>query len=327
MKFQSYEPFEKHCKESFPSHISPIYVVIAPQESERKKILANLISSLENISDLKKCSLIKDAVEHVNAGSLFSGKMAALFDGAELLLKAEMEMLAHYIDSPNPEAHLILGAASSKNITELYKKGKKEMVVLDLSKEKPWEERARLQKWIVQTLHVEKKQVAPDAVEALLDRLPPDRLLLEQEIEKLLCFVGERPNITRQDVETICSSSIEYNQFQLAQQLVWGGRKQLPTLSDLSQLLPLVGQLRNQFEMGLKMSTLLKRGATKDEIGAAFPRLWPKALQQCLEGARKRGGGFFKKGLIDLFALELGLKTSTGKPEVLFAMFCARTIY
>src|SRR5262249_17218128 len=150
-------------------------------------------------------------------------------------------LLTHYVSSPNPMGHLVLGAATSKQITPLYAAGKKEMVLLDLSTEKPWEEKQRLWKWIVQTFHSEKKEIRPDAVEAMLERLPLDRLLLEQEIEKLICYVGDRNEVTRADVVLLCSNMVEQNQFQLAQQLVWGGLKTVPDITDLSVLLPLIG--------------------------------------------------------------------------------------
>ena len=324
MKFQKLEALEKHFKEAFPEHLCPIYLLVCPHESERKKIFQSLIKKLGDTSDFKKCSSIKEAIEHLNAGSLFSAKMAAHFDGVELLLKGEMELLAQYIKNPNPNSYLFLGASSAKNVTELYKAGKKEMVVLDLVKEKPWEVKQRLQKWIVQSLHSQKVHISPDAVESLLERLPQDRLLLTQEMDKLLCYIGDRKEITRDDIEAICSSSIEINVFQLAKDLVWNGRNPSLTLKDLSILLPLVANLRSQLEMGLKMAAMLRRGQSTEEISSAFPRLFPKALHANLDIVRRKGASYFKKGLMDVYNLELGLKTSLAKPEVLFSMFCAK---
>ncbi|NGX38333.1 MAG: hypothetical protein K1000chlam2_01506 [Chlamydiae bacterium] len=326
MKFQKLEVFEKHFKEAYPQHLSSAFVVVCSRESERKKILASVIHMLEEMTDFKRCFLIKDALEHLNAGSLFSGKMGAIFDGVEGLLKAEVELLAHYLKAPNPEGHLVLGAANAKAVNDLYKKAKKEMVVLDLSGEKPWEEKQRLSKWVVQTLHAKQKKVSPEAVDALLGRLPGDRLLLQQELDKLTCYVGERSEVTKGDVEAICSASDEQNLFQIAQGLVWGQQQSVAQVKDISQLLPLVSQVRNQLEMGLKMTALLKVGSSSEEIAKAFPRLWPKALQQCLEGARKKGSDFFKRGLLSLFDLEFGLKTNLGRPDVLFAIFSAKIL-
>ena len=322
MKFQKLEALEKHFKEAFPQHLSSIYAVICPGESERKKILTSITQMLERECDLKKCSLLKDAIEHLSGASLFSGKVAAVFDGVDLLVKGELELLSKYVQSPNSGGHLLLGVANAKCFTALYKVGKKEIVVLDLSKEKPWEEKQRLQKWVVQILGRRKKKITPDANEAFFERLPNDRLLMQQELDKLLCYIGDRVEITRADIEMICCVSDEMNFFQLARDLVWGEKCSSPTITDLSILLPLVGQLRYQLEMGLKMAALMKRGANRDEISEAFPRLWPKALEEALNGVNKKGESYFRKALLALYDLELGLKTSLGKPEILFTRFC-----
>ncbi len=326
MKFQKLEAFEKHFKEAYPQHLSTVYAIISPQEGERKKILSSLIQLLEKDCDFKRCQEVKETIDHLNNGSLFSQKVAACFDGVHLLLKTELELLIDYISFPNPEGILLLGGENAKQISELYKKGKKEIVILDLSKEKPWEEKQRLQKWVVQMLSAQKKDISSEAVDLLFKRLPADRILLQQELDKLICYTLDRPAITRADVEVLCSPMVDLNVFEFAQGLIWGKPPSIPHLNDLSVILPIIGLLRSQLEMGLKMGALLKKGAGQEEIGQVFPRLWPKALQQCLNGTRQKGLSFFKKGLMALFELELGLKTSRAKPGVLFTAFCSQII-
>ncbi len=324
MKFNKLDPFEKHFKDSFPDHLSPVYLVICPKESERKKILFSLSRLLEAASDYRKCSLISDALLQVNGGSLFSARVSAFFDGVEHLSKDELASLCRYVAKPNPSAILILGAGSSKNVSELYKKGLKEMVLLDLSKEKPWEEKERFKKWAVQRFLSEKKQITPAALELLLGSLPPNRILIDQEIEKLLCYVGEGKEVNEGHIRAIASSLPEVNLFQVAQQLIWGKGAQLPEVNDLNLLLPLIGILRSQLEIGLKLSCLISQRVSNEEIAGHFPKLWPKALAGCIDGTKKKGEPFFIEGLKALYTLEYGVKTSAAKPRVLFSMFLSR---
>lgn len=321
MKFQKIESFEKNVKSSFPNHLSPIYLIVCPKESERKKILSSLSILFDKETDFKKISQIQEGIAHLNSASLFSGKMGALFDGVDQLVKGEVELLSKYCKNPNPKSVLLLGAATSKNVSDLYKQGKKEMVLLDLSSEKPWEEKDRLQKWVIQYVHAYKKKITPSGLQALFERLSPDRLLLQQELDKLLCFLAEREQIEKEDVETLCPFQVEEKPYKMAQELIWNFSGSLPKISDLSLLLPLVGQLRGQLEMGLKIGALMKKGASSDEISAALPKLWPKALQQVLEGTKRKGLPFFKRGISALFDLEFALK-SGGKPEIAFSLFC-----
>lgn len=301
-------------------------MVICPQDGERKKILEGLFEKLQRICDAKKSLTIQDAIAHLQGGSLFSGKVASYFDGLDQLVKGEMELLSQYVRSPNQDGHLLLGSTNLKSTTDLYKIGKKEMVILDLSKEKPWEEKDRHTKWVAVTFTKAKKRIGPQAVATLLQRLPSDRLLLQQEIDKLLCFCADKEEITQKDVEAISSISLEMNLFHLARELVWGQGKVIPNLSDISFLIPLVSQLRSQMEIGLKMGALLRRKASQEEISKSFPRLFPKALIEAQEGSLRKGEAYFRNGLLDLFELELGLKTSLARPEVLFTRFCAKSL-
>lgn len=321
MKFQKLSAFEKHFKEAYPKHLSPIYVVVCPQESERKKILSTLASLLLPHADFKRCSQIQEAIEHLNSGSLFSTQMAAEFNGIDQLLKGEMELLGRYIGAPNRGACLVLSSSRMKEVSSLYLKGKQEMVILDLSSEKPWEEKERLRSWIAQVVASEKKRIAPEAIEEMLVRLGSDRILLEQELNKLFCFVKSRQEITLSDVRLLCSEGGEEAAYPLARALVWEGKGFRSEGVEVAFCLQLVGAIRSQLEIGLKMSALLKKG--EGEIATAFPRLFPKQLTQCIEGTKRRKEPFFKKALVALFELELGLKSSKGRADILLSQFLA----
>jgi hypothetical protein len=66
---------------------------------------------------------------------------------------------------------------------------------------------------------------------------------------------------------------------------------------------------------------LQKKGTAKGEIEKAFPSLFPKALHQFMYKATDQGSFFFKRGLCLLFDFELGVKSSKGRLDVLYALF------
>ena len=72
-----------------------------------------------------------------------------------------------------------------------------------------------LSKWVSQRVREEGKQIEPDAVNLLLDSAGHELLTLEQEILKLVCWVGEHPTITAKDVGTVTASSPEDVVFKL----------------------------------------------------------------------------------------------------------------
>ncbi len=68
---------------------------------------------------------------------------------------------------------------------------------------------ASLTRWIVQRSAREGKQFEMAAAELLVQSIGSDMLPLEQEIIKLVCYVGDRPVITSSDVGMVTASSPE----------------------------------------------------------------------------------------------------------------------
>lgn len=66
-----------------------------------------------------------------------------------------------------------------------------------------------LTKWVVARVKKEGKRIAPDAAAQLIETIGTELLLLENELQKLVCYVGERDTITGQDVGALCASSPE----------------------------------------------------------------------------------------------------------------------
>lgn len=323
MKFQQLQPFLHHFTSSFPEHLSPIYLVISSNEQERKKILTDLASYFEKDWDCRRTASVATALEHLGGFSLLSKNIVAICDQSEQIYQHEFEFLLQFVKQPSPQTLLLLGLASDKQAIELYKQGKKEIVILDLSHEKPWDKKERLRQEIVERISREQKKISSQALETIFERLPLDRPILLQEVEKILCFVFDRPLIEKEDVEKICSTSLEMSHFQMAEHIVWDKLEEIPKMEDPSQLLFLVSQLRNHFEMGLSMVSQLSQKLPKETIASSFPQLFPKTLEKYLRLAPIRSEQFFLEGLNHLYALELGVKTSLGPAEIIFARFYA----
>lgn len=323
MKFQKWQPFIHHFSTSFPKHLSAIYFIICPNEQERKKILIDLASYFTQDWDCKRTFSVKEALTHLNTKSLFSSNLAAICDEKQQIYQYTYELLKKFVERPPMNTLLLLGLENDKQVTELYKNSKKEIVILDLCQEKPWEKKERIKREITEHVTREQKNISSEALEAFFERLPLDRSLILQEVEKLLCFTLERSKIEKEDVEKICNSSLEISPFQLAQQIIWDKIETLPKVDDPSLLLPLISQLRYHLEMGLTLSALFQRENPKEEAISAFPQISLKILEKYLRIASVKKELFFLQGLDHLFTFELGVKTSFGSSEVLFAQFYA----
>ncbi|MCW3055843.1 MAG: polymerase delta subunit, partial [Chthonomonadales bacterium] len=66
-----------------------------------------------------------------------------------------------------------------------------------------------LMAWVTERVQQEGKRIVPAAAEQLIGAIGTEMRPLEQEILKLVCYVGERPTITAQDVGLIVAASPE----------------------------------------------------------------------------------------------------------------------
>ncbi len=66
-----------------------------------------------------------------------------------------------------------------------------------------------LQAWVAEVARRDGKRIAPEAAEQLVRAVGTEMRPLEQEIIKLVCYVGERETITTQDVSRVVASSPE----------------------------------------------------------------------------------------------------------------------
>lgn len=267
----------------------------------------------------------ESALEKLNTHSLFGGKQVIALDGIDKLKKGNLTEIAHYVAAPSPFAYLILGAASGKTLTEIYAKGKKELVVCDLTEEKPWDRKERLKRFLVQLGAASGKVIQSDALEFLLDGLGLNLPALEQELFKLITYAGERKQIGLQDVETLCNVQKSSTLWQMAEAVVWRGKSHAEAPDfDLSLLLPLIGQIRSQIQQGLALALLQEQGFGSSEISHYLPNLRGNQLERLLPLAKAKRSPFFKRGLKVLFEIEILAKNSSVEPGLLLDLFTAK---
>lgn len=323
MKFVAQEPFEKHAN-SGP--IAPLYLIGSPDSYERRKMTEKLYVTLaERLGDIEKLSFSvqKDSVEKIiealNTKSFFSTVLVGWLDEVEKLKAEDAKTLRNYFLKPSTFSCLILSGSSLKQLEDIVG-----AAILDLNQEKPWDKKERLRRWLVSEAIKEKKKIQPRVVDEVIAHIS-DLALLQQEFAKWICAVGARDEITLNDVQSLSSFSSNKSFWQLCDELIWEGKAvRGDTVEDPALLFPLLGQLRSQLEIGLKLSTLLERKVSLEESKKYFPQLKPNTFQKCLEGARKRSPAHFKNGLLHLFELELGLKSGVGTPALLFDLFVAK---
>ncbi len=332
MKYQSLLAFEKHLEQAAKVQLSRVFLLVASCSSERKKIAEKIFGAVKekegeasfHIKEGSQSS-VEAFIEELNTASLFTGQQALFIDGIDKLKKNHLTALADYIVKPSPFSYLFLGASSAKGLSDLLAKGKKELIICDLSDEKPWERKDRLKRFVIAGVAAAGKRLNSDAVEYLLENVGLNVPGLEREIEKLVSYAAERPILTLQDVKTLCATQKSSTLWQISDAIAW--KDSFPKLEenvDLSLLLPLISQLRAQFQQGLALSSLIERGVPYSEISQHVPQIKPAALDKILPHAKVRKSAYFKRALNLLFEMELMTKNSSLEPSVILDLFLSK---
>ncbi len=330
MKFSSITAFDKHLKEAFPDHLAPIFLLVTPCDYERRKNMDKITSLLQKKDPtlrIVRLSGLEDPLEQVKGElltpSLWGGLTLVIYEAADKVKNNALlgDLFAHF----PPGVHLVLGASGFKAVSELYQKGKKEIIVLDMGDEKPWDKERRLQDWLLTEAREHQKTLNSDVVHYLMQHLGPDLATLDQELSKLLCYVGDKPRIELEDAKAICGTRDLFTGWQLAEKIVWDRATSLgEKLSDLSFLFPFIGQLRYHLQLGYRLAELIENKASSGDIKHHFPTLRPQQLEKFTLQAKVRRPFFFHRGLQMLYNLEFASKSSPLDIAVLFDLFQAK---
>ena len=179
--------------------------------------------------------------------------------------KKDLQALADLIVQSPLYGTLLVGARSK---TPLSSAIEKIGVVFDMSEEKPWDKEKRLAEQIVERVQTAGKRLAPDAVPLLFERLGTDLALMDSEMDKLICFVGEKPTIDRSDVFRISASSRKNTLWQTAEEIVWDGGAAALDPESFHGLVPI---LRSQLQLGLKLIELSAANCPREDVERLHP--------------------------------------------------------
>lgn len=264
-------------------------------------------------------------IEQLNSLSLFGSMPTIIFDGLDQLKKSGWDPLFTYVEKPSRFAHLLLGSSQARNTAELYKKGKKELIVLDLSEEKAWDRKTRFQRYLVDQGLRAGKKLSLEAALHLIEQVGLDLPRLEQELIKLLCFVGDRNVIELKDIQDICTVEKHLSTWQLSEMIVWEKNQvSSPPAIDLAWLFPFLGQLRYQLQIGLQLAVMLDAHTLPGIMAKQLPQLRGPLLEKRMAVAKQWGQRYFRSGLLHLFEIELLAKNSGGTASLLFDLLTAK---
>ncbi len=235
---RSFAPSERFITEVRERKLRPAYVFIGDEAFFRDRCRAALLEHLVP-SDLREFSLyevdlaevdIHQVLDRARTPSLMAPFQVFFIRGVKALYgrgshEEEFEAIQKYVEDPNPNAVLIFIAdhvsipADARRM-EMQDRDRFVRIRDTLGEYCGMVELARVEegdgiRWIIETGAAQGIKVEPDAARELVDALGADMLLIANELEKLVLYVGEKKRITLADVETMVLAAKQRSLYEL----------------------------------------------------------------------------------------------------------------
>lgn len=322
MKFDNFKAFEKHLEGASPNHFAQVYLIMGKEPFDCKEALNLLLSYL--FPKQRELALYhveggsinpEHLITELNSSSFLAPKRGFVIHQADKIKKPIQEELENYILNPVPSHFLILAASTLAKNSSFYKKIEKEGIVVEFAEVKSWEKEKRLVEWVSKKATASRKNMSHQASQFFVKQIGTDQEVLAQEFEKLLCYLGERSEITVQDIGRICSNLSVDTIWQLGESIFrCETSSALKTcrglLDEGNALLPLLRQIRSQFQTGYTISTILSNNGSGEDVAKIFPYMKGQILERNMQQARSYGSSKYKKGLLLLDDAEMQIKNS-----------------
>lgn len=337
MKYATLKAFESHLEESV---LYPVYLIISKEMFERKQAVDRLLAvALKKVTNPELALKvfegdrlsIEDLMQELNTFGFFAEKSVILIQNADKLSKALSEQLENYYQNPNPSVCLILSATAVNKATNFYKKGEKAGAALEFAEEKPWEKEKSLQAWVQTLAQAESKKMDAQAAQTLVKQAGTDQSLLFQEIQKLTCYVGNRSDITVQDIVAVCTQTHTENAWQLGEAIFKRDassalRIAKSLMEEGTAVFALLRQIRTQMQTEYQICSLLATGAPPSMISEKFPYMRGQILDRHIQMAQSYGLARFKKAMLKIDEMELLAKNSSIDPDVLAELLIVKLV-
>ena len=312
--------------------IAPVYLFTGPEEYVKLEALAKLRekllpSGLEALNDTVlegvTAQQITDAAETIPV--MCEKRIVTVRDWAPLLpgtSKAEgpetskkdnpdVAWMQRWLDHPAPGCVLVFymrqSADSKKKMTSLLRK-MGAAVDFELLSE------ADLAKWCNKALKPQKKKIGTRALSTLTFMAGRELTRLSGEMDKLAAYVGDRSEITEDDVCAIVPASMEYNVFELMNHLLAGDMlRAQQTVNSLLQggqnpvgiLAMLTRQLRQMTHMKCALDAGENAQTVQEQL-KMHPYAAKQTARQCTRLSAKWLAGLYETAVDSEYAVKSG---------------------
>jgi DNA polymerase-3 subunit delta len=235
---RAFAPTKKFVDAVEKRKLAPGYIFLGDEAFFRKRcrdaVLAHLISTeMREFSfyefDLEQTE-ITEILDRARTPSLMAPFQVFFVRGVKVLYgrgkhDAEFAAIESYFQNPNSDALIVfiadhISIPADLRRMELQDKDRYERIRETLGEHCQVIEFARVDegeatKWIAESAAADGVKVDPDAAHEMVDSLGGDMMMISNELEKLILYVGEKKRVTLGDVETMVLAAKQRTLYEL----------------------------------------------------------------------------------------------------------------
>ncbi|HUS91107.1 MAG TPA: DNA polymerase III subunit delta [Phycisphaerae bacterium] len=287
-------------------------------DASRKEITDLVVGDADRqlcISSFDDSAELADVLDEVRTLPFLAPRRLVIVREADAFVSAHRAALEKFLQSPPASATLMLTVRSWPSNTRLAKIVAKIGQAIDCSLPK----HDSLRRWLADAAARRGKRIAPDAAELMAQWVGRDLAALDAEMEKLSLYVGERTDVTVQDVSVLVTSSAGPAAFELTNAITDGNaRAALEALSGMLQTRGDEFKTLGMIAWHLRRATMAKESLLAG-LGErqAVPNMPPGPARAFLAMLKRRPLSAFHEDFRRLIRADLAMKSGTRPPAAL----------
>jgi DNA polymerase-3 subunit delta len=260
----------------------------------------------------------KDVVAHASSYPMMGERRVVLVKEFERLVLAESarDIVARYLQHPLESTCLVLVAAEPDFRRKPFPELKKTATVISCD---PLYDN-QVPSWIAAMVHARDKEASPEACRLLQAYVGNSLRSIDNELDKLLIYVGDRKEIKEEDIAAVVGASRGFTVFDL--QNCIGRKDTKEAITVLGRMMQagespqmIIVMLTRFFTTLLKITELKRRQVAESQFAAEL-RISPYFLRQYIEFQSNFPQGHIERAFHALLAADAALKTSAGDPRI-----------
>ncbi len=229
---------------------------------------------------------VKEIISLADTMPFFADRRLILLEDTGFFKSAAGEELVDYLPQMPDSTCMIFVESEVDKRNRLYKKVKDLGYAAELSRQ----DASQLARWAGRILAKDGKKITGRTMELFLASAGDDMENIRMELEKLICYVGDREVVTDEDVQAICTVHVTSRIFDMVGAIVAGNtRKAMDLYEDLLTLkeppMRILYLIARQFNQILQVKELMGKGMERSAIASKL-KLQPFVVSRTMPQAR-----------------------------------------